>query len=331
MKEPHASTGRMSRIIAAILLCIFVLWAHSYLPNQTSALTAKAIRSLHGPGFGIVALLLLRLVQLSQRPDAAYAKAAILAMLIAVVSEAAQIPIGREAQLSDLLVDALGIAGFLGISAVATKKCRLRLGRPRTIVISLLSIPAFLITLLPTLWLTGALAVRSHSMPQLLSFDSVWERAYSAGEISEPEIIPAPDDWPAGAANIARLRSAGQWGLMLHINPHADWNGYAAVSFMAATVQGETRKIAAGLWGAAPGDGGKADSYYTTITIRPSPDRYCIALNELRDRSSGRLFDLTHVHELLIGGSGKEPGIEILVDDFRLEKSTGACPNIRLP
>ncbi len=57
-----ASNNRTKRIwtaIAGSLLIILVLLAHQYLPSQVSDLAHRIIRSLHGPGFGLVALIIM--------------------------------------------------------------------------------------------------------------------------------------------------------------------------------------------------------------------------------------------------------------------------------
>jgi len=170
--------------------------------------------------------------------------------------------------------------------------------------------------------------MRSQALPQILTFDRAWEQAYSAGEESAPKIIPAPAGWPEESGKIACLRSAGQWGLMLHIYPFPDWSAYSALSFVTATTKGESRRIAVGLWGIKPNDGTLSGRYHTTVKIRPDPARYCILFDRLDDSSAERIFDLTHVSEFLLGATNDETGVEILVDDFRLEMPAENCLSI---
>ena len=327
MKATNIKTQRIWTLMAGAALTFAVLLAHLFMPSQASALAADTIRSFHGPGFGAVALLILKLVRAESRPIASYVKAAALTMLLAVLAEAVQIPGGREAQINDLLVDALGILGFLGTAAVLNHEVRAEIGRLHTVLLSLISIPALVFTLVPTLTLTYAITMREQAMPQVLTFDQVWERAYSYGEDARLDLIPAPDGWPEDSGKIARLYSAGQYGLMLHIQPHPDWSGYSGVSFVAATTDGESRRIAIGLWGIDPDDGTSPGRYYTTKMVGPDPARYCVWFDDLRQSSNDREFDLTHVYELLLGATRHVIGEELLVDDFRLELSVDVCPS----
>jgi len=316
-------------VSAGVLLTAFVLFAHQYLPNQISDLAHQLIRSLHGPGFGLVALTIMVLMRNHDRPIAAYIKAAVFSMILAVVSEAAQILGPREAQLSDLLVDAFGILGFLGTAALFDRRVRSTIGKPRLMLLALVGIPALVFAIQPTLWLSYALVMRTQAMPQILSFDEPWEQTYSSGVDDGLEIIPAPAGWPAGSGNIARLHSSGRWGLMLHIHPHPDWSDYAAVSFVAATSNEESRRIALGLWGIDQGDGTLPGRYYTMVKIWSEPARYCILFDALNKSSSQRTFDLTQVYELLVGATKDQTGVELLIDDFRLETDLGNCPSER--
>lgn len=320
--------SRRARIIAAgLVITVLVLMAHQYLPVRISDLGHEAIRSLHGPGFGLVALLMMLLLRGSGHPASAYVKSAAFSMVLAAVSEAAQIPGPREADLGDLLIDALGILSFLGIAAVFDAGIRGVIGKAPVIILALVSLPALALTLQPTTWLSYALIKREQAMPQVLSFDEPWEQTYSAGVEGEPEIIAAPDGWPVHSGNIGRIRSAGKWGLMLHIRPHPDWSEYAAISFMAATNGEDARRIALGLWGIDPGDGTPQGRYYTRARIFSQPARYCILFADVNKPTREHRFDFAQVYELLVGATKDEVGVEILVDDFRLEKDASNCPS----
>ena len=325
---PAKKKSRRNRAIAAgLLLTVIVLMAHQYLPDRISDLAHEAIRSLHGPGFGLVALLMMLLLRDSERPSVAYVKSALFSMLLAAISEAAQIPGVREAEIGDLLTDALGILAFLGVAATFDRGIRDSIGKHRVLLLAVISIPALALTLQPTVWLSYALVKREQAMPQVLSFDEPWEQTYSSAVDGALEIIPAPDGWPEGSGNVARLHSAGRWGLMLHIRPHPDWSNYSAVSFLAATSDEDSRRIALGLWGINPGDGTPQGRYYTRTRLSREPARQCILFEDVNDPSLDRSFDFTQVYELFVGATKDEVGVEILVDDFRLETDTANCPS----
>ena len=316
---------RIIKIAVALLIGVAVLLAHLYHPSQASALAGETIRSLHGPGFGLVSITLMLLFRSKTNVARAYAGAALIALLMAVLSEAAQIPGPREAELRDLVVDALGIVGFLGIAALFDRGMRSRFGRIGIFLVLAVSVPAALLATAPLVKYSHAMVKRSDALPSLLTFDQPWEPAFSQAELSELDIIPAPAGWPEGSGNIAHLRSKGELGLMLHLYPYPDWTGYSAVSFVAATRNGQSQRVLIGLWGIAPPDGGKPGRYYTTLLVGPEPGRHCIDLDEVAASSSDRPFNLSRVYELSVGATRRVEGVEFLVDDFRLERSLEAC------
>ena len=326
MKTILSRTKKTWIAIAGLLLIILVLLAHQFLPSRVSDLTHQLIRSLHGPGFGLVAFIMMMLLRDPERPLAAYFKAAAFSIMLAGIAEVSQILGPRNAQIGDFLTDALGILGFLGIVAVLDRGVRNTIGKPRTVLLALIGIPALVLTLMPTLWLSYALVQRSQSLPQLLSFDKAWEQTYRTGAGVPPEVIPAPAGWPPDSGNIARLHPAGRWGIFLHLFPHPDWSDYSAVSFLAASGGEEKRYISVGLWGISPEDGTPQGRYYTSITVRPDPARFCIKFSDLNKPASQRKFDLTQVYELLLGSANSGTDEQLLVDDFRLEKTLESCP-----
>jgi VanZ family protein len=328
MSDGHIVFYRFARIVAGIALALAVVWAHHFLPSSTSALAAEASRSLHAPGFGLVSIIVLKLGRFRGAPSARFLKAASLTMLLAVLAEASQLLAGsRAAQLTDLISDALGIIGFLGFAAVLDRDVRGAVGIPGTTVFALGSIAAIAAAIAPTAWLTYALIMRQQSLPQLLTFEGSWERAFARGELADFEVIPAPDGWPEGSGNIARLESSGRFAMMLHLAPYPDWSNHVAMSFVAATTDGEPRRIELGLWGLRPANGSLPGRYYTGVRIGPIPARYCLQFKDLPNETSDRPFNLEIISELLLAAAKHEAGVNVLVDDFRLEDSTENCSN----
>ena len=109
MMATNNQTQRIRTVSVGLLLTAGVLLAHQYLPDNISDLSHQLIRSLHGPGFGLVALLIMIVMRNPERPLVAYIKAAAFSMILAGVAEASQILGPRSPQISDLLTDALGI------------------------------------------------------------------------------------------------------------------------------------------------------------------------------------------------------------------------------
>jgi len=267
MSESNSRLRRIYSFAAGALLVASVIGAHIILPVQASALDVEAIRSLHGPGFGLVAILALLFFRNGSRPMNAYLIAAACAAILAGLSEAAQIPGPRDAEFNDLLVDAIGIVGFLGIAAFFDPRLRGEVSGQQRVLLALIGVPALLITVLPTLLLSSALVQRSLAFPVILNFEQVLEHAYSSGDEDRLERISAPDGWPADINKVARLRSAGRWGILFRVFPYPDWRGYSAVSFVAASVGEASRRVTVGIRDIRPGRGTPEVRYFAGFEI----------------------------------------------------------------
>ena len=327
MGQSQFTQGRLIKAAAGACLVAVVIWAHHFLPERTSALASQTIQSLHAPGFGLVSVLVLHLARFKGGPIARYLKAAAVTLLLAVIAEASQIPGGREAQFSDLVIDAFGIVGFLGCAAAFDRDVRRSIGIAGTLALAVVSIPAFVVAVLPTIQLSQALVMRPMLLPTLANFESNWQRIYVRGEEVDFEIIPAPAGWPAGSGRVAKAESSGRYAMYLRIAPFPDWRGYEAVSFVAATGDGQSRRIELGFWSFKPARDAQAGRYYTGVRIGPEPARYCVAFARLPDASSKRPFDVGAVSEMLVAAAKHETGLTVLLDDVRLEQSLDDCAN----
>lgn len=321
MQVRDRSLGRVWVIFAGMVLVAGVLFAHRFMPALVSDLFFRATQSLHGPGFGLVALVILRLVRSDDGRRAAYFKAGLLALALAVLAEIAQIPGPRTAEVRDIFVDGLGILAFLGLAALFDRQIRDTSGKWRIAILAIVSTAALGLTMAPTLWLSYVLVKRSQAVPLILDFDGEWEKSYDvSAQNNAREIIAAPAGWPADSGSVALLRSAGRFAIILTVFPYPDWSDYNALSFVAATTSDESRFISIGFWGISRGPGIPQDRYYTSVKVGPKPARYRFEFSEFENSSTDRAFDLTHVYQIVLSDSRSELGVKYLVDDFRLEK-----------
>ena len=112
MLKTHTKAFALLALVAA-----FAIAAHLFEPIAWPPLGSNILHSLHGPGFALIALLILWYYQNQSRSNINYVLAATIAMGIGLIAEIAQIPGTRNAEAKDLFVDALGIFGALGIAA----------------------------------------------------------------------------------------------------------------------------------------------------------------------------------------------------------------------
>lgn len=305
----------------ALLVTIATVAAHRVAPAQPSALVESFLHSLHGPGFAVVAAVLFWLVGPFEWPILRYGTAAIAAGAIALIAELAQIPGARDAQLSDLVIDAVGVAG--GLLAIATFDLQLhKLARPaRRAKLAAVAGLALVVACAPGGWYLYALASQLNAEPQLLSFEKFWEAStYWPTDRKHLRLQAAPKGWPDSMSTVALARESGSWGALIRIYPVPDWSTYSAVSFTAASATDKTHRLTVALRDMR----GETDRYSTRVStsvlVGPKPGRIRIALSDFHFVEGDGPIDLRHVGSFVI--SAFEPGgdVAVLFDDFQLER-----------
>ncbi|NNF48785.1 MAG: VanZ family protein, partial [Woeseiaceae bacterium] len=171
----HRRTNAILIGAAVVVGLVIVIALHRYEPEGMSSLGSKALRSLHGPGFAAVAIVvyfgLRRRLSGWSRIGAAFG----LCAGVGVLAELSQIPGPRNADISDLITNTMGIVA--GLALVAAFDRDVDLGEspwPRRLV-AVAATAALAYVLAPTAWMTAAATARKVNLPVLLSFESTLE------------------------------------------------------------------------------------------------------------------------------------------------------------
>ena len=280
----------------------------------------EILHSLHGPGFALVALLILWYLNHQCRSNINYVLAAALAIGIGVVSEIAQIPGDRGAQIQDLFVDAQGIFGALGISASLDRNIRSMIPTWARLVLPALAVAALASVCVPSLGLAHALIQQKNAFPTLLSFESSWETA-AVGPIhgQQPTLVAAPVDWPGDGPTVARAVEDGQWRTFLVLHPLPDWTGYEKLRFLAASA-GEAFSMRICIRDWEPNMRNSRLQYCKSMQVGPLPREYSIPLSQIQAGAKVPPFDFSRVQAVAFSAAKPGSNREILIDDIRLEK-----------
>jgi len=247
-----------------------------------------------------------------------YPLAAAITMAIGLISEIAQIPGPRDAQLSDLMVDALGIVGALGVTAAFDRRVRSLITMPVRLLLPTVSGTALAIAIVPTLWLGYAFVEQQRAFPALLTFDHAWETAtFGQTAQRQPEVIDAPPGWPIKGDKISRSSENGRWGIFLSLHPARDWHGYAGLSFVAAS-GGEGFAMDIGVTDMPKGEQHHSEHYYKSVTVGPEPKRYTLTFKEVRTAAKDRPFDFSRVKSVVFSAAKPGGRQELLLDDIHL-------------
>lgn len=277
------------------------------------------LHSLHGPGFAAIALAVFWYLQSRQASIINYVLAAAITMGIGVISEVAQIPGPRDAQVKDLVIDALGIIGALGVTASFDKRVRSSITTPARLLLPAVAGTALAVACVPTLWFSYALVEQRQAFPSLLTFEHAWETAaFGQTATRRPDVIDAPPAWPTSGRKVSRSIEDGRWGIFLSTHPVQDWREYTSLSFVAASA-GETFAMDIGVTDSPKDEEYHGARYYKSITVGPEPKRYTVSFEDIQAAAKNRPFDFSLVESVVFSAAKPGGGQELLLDDIQLE------------
>ena len=307
----------MVALLAAIISAAIAL--HLFNPTDWPALGVGILHSLHGPGFAVIALVILWYLQSRCASVINYVLAAAIAMGIGLISEVAQIPGPRDAQVEDLVVDALGIMGAIGVTASFDKKVRSSLATASRLLLLTAAATALAIACVPTVWLSYALVEQQRAFPSLLTFEHSWETAtFGQTAARKPDVIDAPPAWPVSGQKVVHSIEDGRWGIFLGLYPVQDWREYGRLTFVAASA-GEKFAMDIGVKDVRKGEEHQGVSYYKSVTVSAEPKRYEVTFEEIRTAVKNRPFDFSLVEAVVFSAAKPGGGQELLLDNIYLE------------
>jgi hypothetical protein len=302
-----------------VLVTAFVIAAHLFEPTTWPPLGQFMFHSLHGPGFALIALLVLWYYQNQSRSNINYVLAAVIAMGVGLISEIAQIPGTRNAEAKDLLIDALGIFGALGIAASFDKNARRVLPKWAKLALPAAACLALVAVSVSALRLGHALIRQQLAFPTLLTFENRWESAaYGQTRRRKPTLVAAPSSWPGDGSVVARAVESGRWGIFLSLYPQPDWSGYGALSFLAASA-GEEFSMSACIINKRPSRTSRGNFYCKRVQVGPAPQKYSIAFSEIESGTKTQSFDFSRVQEVVFSAAEPDTDVVLLIDEIRLE------------
>ncbi len=303
----------------AVLLLVAVALAHRYMPEESPVLFQTLIHSLHGPGFAVVAVLIFIVLRLYRRAPINYLHAAAGAMAIGVLAEASQIPGPRDAEIVDLVVNGIGITGGLGFIAMFDREIRALLGRKNLLIMVAISFAALIFALTPSAWYTYSLVAQKQALPMLLSFDHAWEKAvYSQPGRRRVKRVDAPSNWPQ-RGTVAYAEESGRYGILMRMNAYPDWTGYSQVSFIAASGDDRTQKIALSIRDFRHEGEQRSVWYSERLYIGPEPTTITIPLEKIAAMENGRPFNMAQVETLILSAGDPGTDVSLYFDNFRLD------------
>ena len=221
-----------SKTLIASLAVLLVLVIFAPVPHDTIA--TEVLHDFgHAPIFGVVALLVLFWLRDHKREmntSARYAVALAVSCSLGLITEAIQIPVGRNADWNDVVGDVLGAVGFLSLFAMFDSQIANRVIRLSCVV---LGSTALMIHSWPLARSTIAYMQRNAKFPVLFDARRGYDDFFLQYHEATGEHVAIPERYAQFAGEKALLlHLEPRWSpLLAVIEPRQDWRAYRALVF----------------------------------------------------------------------------------------------------
>ena len=235
-------------------------------------------------------------------------------MLLGVLSEAAQIPVARDASLHDLMSDWFGAASFIGIALAVS--ARHTFTRTQVAAILVLAASMLIWALWPLARTSLAYAERFRQLPQLVQADSTLSDVFIRRQFASVSRVRTPD----GAAIQVELLDGAWPGITFH-DLWPDWRAYTSL-VLQITVEGSSAFDLNVRIHDRPHQAGKqiyTDRFNAQYRLLPGSHEIRISLDDVRMSPRDREMELAQVEGIILFGRQQDAGRVFRVQDLRLE------------
>jgi len=314
---------RARQLISVLVVIAFfgaIAAGHLFGLIYSSVLTDALVNSLHAPGFAVVSVSIFCAFNIKHRTNYNYIYTALIAGMIAIFSEALQIPGPRNADIIDLISDGVGIICGLGVVAFFDRDLKAVLGRKTRYGLTFLAVISIFLTAAPTLWHSTTLVQQRLALPDLVTFEHRWESRISGiPSRTRTRLRPAPHGWPGKGDTVGHAPERSRDGIYVVIYPYPDWRGYSRLSFIAASDSDATYYVDLSIQDIRPNNEGPFSRYTERFAVGPSPVKYEIDLGTVQETAKGRPINMAHVRTIVLSAVERGTGNALLLDDFLLE------------
>lgn len=283
-----------------------------YRPGHPGLLLQTLFEWSHVPVFGLISLCLLALMPKSLPVGYRFALAFLVSLILAALSEAAQIPTSRDASWEDLLSDAVGAASFL-MAAFAIGK------RPLTAV--LWAVPAGVILVWSAMQLitvSHAITKRNFEFPVI--FDGDIDTNSTLVRLQNVETETQLSN--AHAQKYTRVELSGAfWSLLEFHDVYPNWNEYTNL-LLDLEIEGDTAmdiNIRIHDRTHRSGDQDQSDRFDRKFTLLPGRNKVHIRIRDIANAPHHRRMDMTEVDALVVYSAFRNAFRVLRVYEIRLD------------
>ena len=314
-KSTRTSSLRLISLGGAVLFLFLSI--QFFAPTRADLWWQVFFEALHAPIFGLIAVCLLAMTPSKWHLQGRLIISIAATFLLAIMSEAVQIPMpNRSASLGDLVNDMVGALAFISAAVVLSPNFHVPPGRGRWLI--LLAAVLLVWPLKPLASVSAAYWERYEQLPSIAPLDSRNSHLFYHLNNATVRFV-SPDD-RAGIAPEFHFKKIGSSSIDFH-DPWSDWRTNQALVLDVDNLDSKTLPLTIRIHDEAHliGDQPHEDRFNRRLDLAPGRQSITIDLAEIEQAPDGRDMDMGHIDGLVLFGTEREAGSRFVIHDIRLE------------
>ncbi|MDJ0760382.1 MAG: VanZ family protein [Woeseiaceae bacterium] len=298
--------------IAAVLLLVIQFGR----PSPSGLWMSTLYESMHVLLFGLIALCVIVATphHWKRRKRLAFMIGTVFAL--SLLSEAAQIPLDRDASMEDLIADWLGAAGFASIAIAFSNSFRMSGAVRKALAVGGIAVLTW--ALFPLAKVSAAYIERNQQMPELVNFDARFNSTFMR---TQNVTLTRQSRSSSGGTSAHVLLEDGPWPGVLFHDLYPGWHDFealvielenpeATVLNLNVRVDDDEHRF---------GEQHYSDRYNLPFELQPGVETLRIPVSDIADAPAKRQMDLSSIDGIVVFGVRKDAGRTFIIHSIRLE------------
>lgn len=312
-KSPKFASRRSLAAVTVVVVLFIIQLAR---PARGGLWWQTFYDSLHVPAFGVIAvcLLLMTPADWSIRKRIAAVMGSVIGL--SMLSEAAQVPIDRNASLADFFANLAGGAGFLAIALTIIRG--LSVSKIRKRFLGLAGATLIIAPLVPLAFVTAAYAERAHILPSLVRFDSKLSRVFVHPQSARLDV---KRNNSSGRAVAEVMLLDGAWPGVAFNDIWPDWRDYGDLLVEIENPEAAEIEISIRVNDRQHHDGSQefSDRFNRKLALGPGLHTVRISLRDVEFAPGTRKMNLADINKLIIFARRQEAGRRFVIHSIYLQ------------
>ncbi len=309
--------NRRVQIAASVsLVAVLLLVIQFGRPSPSGLWMGTLYESMHVLLFGLIALCVIVATPQNWKRRNRLAFMTGTVFVLSLLSEAAQIPLDRDASLKDLVADWVGAAAFVSIAIAFTGS--FRMSRARRTALVMFGVVLLVWALFPLGKVSAAYIERNQIFPTIVDFDAAFGKTFMRLQNVTPI---RQSDSDSGKTSMHIRLDDGPWPGVLFHDLYPGWDDYDAL--VVELENPETKPLDLNIRVDDDehrfGDQRYSDRFNLQFQLNPGRTLLRVPLSDIANGPADRQLDVTSIDGMVIFATRKNAGRTFIIHGIRLE------------